>query len=63
MQVGVAPAPCEAPVSGASQETGASVSEEYGELFDTDVFVDHLRGAHRLAVPYGRTAYSVVTRC
>ena len=32
-------------------------------LVDTDVFVDHLRGAHRLQPGTGRTAYSVVTRC
>jgi predicted nucleic acid-binding protein len=34
-----------------------------GELFDTDVFVDHLRGAHRLAPAGGRVAYSSITRC
>jgi hypothetical protein len=32
-------------------------------LVDTDVFVDHLRGAHRLKPPAGRVAYSSVTRC
>lgn len=32
-------------------------------LVDTDVFIDHLRGAHRLKYPSGRLAYSVVTRC
>jgi toxin FitB len=34
-----------------------------GVLVDTDVFVDHLRGARRLRLPPGRAAYSVVTRC
>ena len=34
-----------------------------GELVDTDVFIDHLRGARRLVPPAGRLAYSVVTRC
>ncbi len=33
------------------------------ELFDTDVFIDHLRGARRLQPLYGRLAYSAVTRC
>ncbi len=32
-------------------------------LLDTDVFVDHLRGARRLAVKSERVAYSVITRC
>ena len=33
-------------------------------LVDTDVFVDHLRGARRLqAPPEDRLSYSVVTRC
>jgi toxin FitB len=32
-------------------------------LVDTDVFVDHLRGARRLAAGRDRLAYSVVTRC
>jgi len=32
-------------------------------LIDTDVFVDHLRGAHRLATPQGRVCYSAITRC
>jgi hypothetical protein len=32
-------------------------------LIDTDVFVDHLRGARRLAPPSGRVCYSTVTRC
>jgi len=32
-------------------------------LIDTDVFVDHLRGARRLRVPDGRVAYSTITRC
>jgi predicted nucleic acid-binding protein len=32
-------------------------------LVDTDVFVDHLRGARRLDTSRGRLAYSVVTRC
>jgi toxin FitB len=31
-------------------------------LLDTDVFVDHLRGAVRLVV-HGEGAYSTVTRC
>lgn len=39
------------------------MSEERGVLVDTDVFVDHLRGAHRLRPPVGRLAYSSVTRC
>jgi len=33
---------------------------ERGVLFDTDVFVDHLRGAHRL--PQIAGSYSVITR-
>lgn len=32
-------------------------------LVDTDVFVDHLRGASRLEPSGDRVAYSVVTRC
>ena len=33
-------------------------------LVDTDVFIDHLRGAYRLLIPEGRSAsYSVVTLC
>lgn len=32
-------------------------------LVDTDVFVDHLRGATRLQAGEGRISYSVVTRC
>ena len=32
-------------------------------LIDTDVFVDHLRGARRLDVGGDHIAYSVVTRC
>ena len=43
-----------------SSVRGAS---DAGELVDTDVFIDHLRGAHRLVPPAGRLAYSVVTRC
>ena len=43
--------------------SGGHTSEDDGELVDTDVFIDHLRGAHRLRVPIGRVAYSVVTRC
>jgi toxin FitB len=31
-------------------------------LVDTDVFIDHLRGARRLAFPGHRVHYSVVTR-
>lgn len=34
-----------------------------GELFDTDVFVDHLRGARRLSPSAARLAYSSITRC
>lgn len=35
-----------------------------GTLIDTDVFIDHFRGAHMLRCPdAGRVAYSVVTRC
>jgi predicted nucleic acid-binding protein len=35
-----------------------------GTLIDTDVFIDHFRGAHALrSPPHGRVAYSVVTRC
>ena len=30
-------------------------------LLDTDIFIDHLRGAHRL--PAAQGAYSVITRC
>jgi predicted nucleic acid-binding protein len=32
-------------------------------LVDSDVFIDHLRGAHRLAVEGDRVSYSVITRC
>jgi toxin FitB len=32
-------------------------------LVDTDVFVDHLRGARRLELGRDRVLYSVVTRC
>ena len=32
-------------------------------LIDTDVFIDHLRGARRLPPPPGRGCYSSVTRC
>jgi len=32
-------------------------------LLDTDVFVDHLRGARRLHPGRDRVSYSVVTRC
>jgi predicted nucleic acid-binding protein len=32
-------------------------------LVDTDVFVDHLRGARELTVGRNRLFYSVVTRC
>jgi hypothetical protein len=33
-------------------------------LIDTDVFVDHLRGSHRLDPgPRARVSYSVITRC
>jgi predicted nucleic acid-binding protein len=32
-------------------------------LIDTDVFIDHLRGARRLAVDGDDVRYSVVTRC
>ena len=32
-------------------------------LIDTDVFVDHLRGARRLRPGRDRILYSVVTRC
>jgi predicted nucleic acid-binding protein len=32
-------------------------------LVDTDVFVDHLRGARRLQAGRGPIFYSVVTRC
>ncbi len=33
-----------------------------GVLIDTDVFIDHLRGARRLPPPPGRGCYSSVTR-
>jgi hypothetical protein len=33
---------------------------ERGVLFDTDVFVDHLRGAHKM--PQAMGSYSVITR-
>lgn len=39
------------------------MSADPGVLYDTDVFVDHLRGAHKLVPAAGRLAYSVVTRC
>jgi predicted nucleic acid-binding protein len=32
-------------------------------LVDTDVFVDHLRGARRLAPGRDSVSYSVITRC
>ena len=32
-------------------------------LLDTDVFVDHLRGARKIKPGPDRTLYSVVTRC
>lgn len=32
-------------------------------LVDTDVFIDHLRGAHALVAGDDRLWYSVVTRC
>jgi len=32
-------------------------------LIDTDVFIDHLRGARRLTVGEDTVSYSVVTRC
>lgn len=32
-------------------------------LLDTDVFVDHLRGARRLEMGQDRGWYSVITRC
>ena len=31
-------------------------------LIDTDVFIDHLRGAHRLEARNHRLSYSVITR-
>ncbi len=35
-----------------------------GVLIDSDVFIDHLRGARRLVTPsQGRVAYSTITRC
>ena len=34
-----------------------------GQLIDTDVLVDHLRGARQFRPARGRVAYSVVTRC
>ncbi len=34
-----------------------------GQLIDTDVLIDHFRGARALAPPRGRVGYSVVTRC
>lgn len=34
-----------------------------GLLVDTDVFIDHLRGATRFAPGEARVCYSVVTRC
>jgi predicted nucleic acid-binding protein len=32
-------------------------------LFDTDVFVDHLRGARPLRIGKNRAHFSVITRC
>jgi len=32
-------------------------------LVDTDVFVDHLRGAHRFRLGGHQVSYSVITRC
>jgi predicted nucleic acid-binding protein len=40
--------------------TNGSVAEL---LVDTDVFVDHLRGAHALQPGSDRISYSVITRC
>ena len=37
--------------------------ESAGVLIDTDVFIDHLRGARRLPPPPSRACYSSVTRC
>lgn len=34
-----------------------------GALIDSDIFVDHLRGARRLVPPTGRACYSTITRC
>lgn len=34
-----------------------------GQLIDTDVLVDHFRGARAFRPPRGRIGYSVVTRC
>jgi predicted nucleic acid-binding protein len=32
-------------------------------LIDSDIFIDHLRGARRLVAPAGRACYSSITRC
>ena len=32
-------------------------------LIETDVFVDHLRGAHALRLGHDSVSYSVITRC
>ncbi|MCE9638205.1 MAG: type II toxin-antitoxin system VapC family toxin [Planctomycetes bacterium] len=34
-----------------------------GALIDSDIFIDHLRGARRLVPPDGRACYSTITRC
>jgi len=34
-----------------------------GQLIDTDVLVDHFRGARAFHAPRGAVGYSVVTRC
>jgi predicted nucleic acid-binding protein len=34
-----------------------------GQLIDTDVLIDHFRGARAFHAPRGRSGYSVVTRC
>jgi predicted nucleic acid-binding protein len=34
-----------------------------GQLIDTDVLIDHFRGARAFRPPRGRVGYSIVTRC
>lgn len=43
--------------------TAGSARSPAGVLIDTDVFIDHLRGARRLVPPAARGCYSSITRC
>lgn len=50
-------------MAGSDVGTPGTSSPPAGVLIDTDVFVDHLRGARRLPAPPGRGCYSSITRC